>query len=94
MLRTEVQQIFLRQFRSPEGGDVASELQIVTAPARIVPGTLKPHTLGPHRLELERLASHPLERELGLEAGPLGPCFRVEMDFRVEAGRVLWSARG
>jgi uncharacterized protein with NAD-binding domain and iron-sulfur cluster len=93
MLRSEVPQIFLRQFRAPEGGELASQLQIVVAPARIVEGTLKARTLGTHRLALTRLASHPLEEQLGLEAGPLGAAFRVQMDFTVESGRVLWNGR-
>jgi uncharacterized protein with NAD-binding domain and iron-sulfur cluster len=92
MLRTEVPQIFLRQFRAPEGNGEASELQIVTAPARIVEGSFRAASLGTHRLELSPLASHPLEEQLGLESGPLGPAFRVRMDFTVENGRVLWSA--
>jgi uncharacterized protein with NAD-binding domain and iron-sulfur cluster len=92
MLRREVQQIFLRQFRAPEGGGRASPLEIVTAPARIVPGSFRARTLGTHKLTVNRLASHPLEDVLGLASGPLGPSFRVQMDFIVESGRVLWSA--
>ncbi len=85
-------QIFLRQFRDPSTPGAASQLQIVTAPARIVPGSFSARALGGHRLELASLASHPLGPELGLESGALGPSFRVRMDFTVEPGQVLWSA--
>ncbi len=91
MLNSEVPQIFLRQFRDPSGGGAASQLQIVTAPARIVPGSFSARALGAHRLQLSPLASHPLGAELGLESGALGPSFRVRMDFTVERGEVLWS---
>ncbi len=91
LLRSEVPQIFLRQFRDPTTPGMASQLQIVTAPARIVPGSFSARALGGHRLDVAPLASHPLGPELGLESGALGPSFRVRMDFTVEPGEVLWS---
>jgi hypothetical protein len=91
LLRSEVPQLFLRQFRDPRVPGGASQLQIVTAPARIVPGSFSARALGGHRLELAALDSHPLGAELGLESGALGPSFRVRMDFTVEPGEVLWS---
>jgi uncharacterized protein with NAD-binding domain and iron-sulfur cluster len=92
LLSSEVPQIFLRQFRDPSTEGAASQLQIVTAPARIVPGSFSARPLGGHRLEVVPLDSHPLGAQLGLKDGPLGPSFRVRMDFVVERGQVLWSA--
>lgn len=92
MLRTEVPQIFLRQFRSPDTDGAASQQQIVTAPARIVPGSFSAKPLGPYRLTVSDLASHPLQEQLGLQSGALGPAFRVRMDFTVDRGTVLWES--
>jgi hypothetical protein len=90
MLKQEVNQIFLRQFRDPAGGG-ASQLQVVCAPARVDLDSFSAKVLGTHRLTLNQLDSHPLGEQLGLRSGPVGPCFRVKMDFTVDRGRVLWG---
>ena len=66
LLRSEVPQIFLRQFRDPSTPGAASQLQIVTAPARIVPGSFSARALGGHRLDVS-LAGEPSARR---RAGP------------------------
>lgn len=84
-----VDQIFLRQFRSPGSGDGADPSQVVVGRAKVAPGSVETRPLPPHRLSLQHLDSHPLGPELGLREGWC-PSFRVNMAFTVERGRVLW----
>lgn len=86
-----VDQIFLRQFRSPTSGEGADPSQVVAGPAKVAPGSVEARPLLPHRLSLQHLDSHPLGTELGLEEGWC-PAFRVRMAFTVERGTVLWPA--
>jgi uncharacterized protein with NAD-binding domain and iron-sulfur cluster len=93
LLRAEVPQIFLKQSRSIADGLQASEQQITVAPARVDPERLSAEVLGAHELVVHDLDSHPLADRLGLAGGPVALAFRVDMDFTIESGRVLWDAR-
>jgi len=84
-------QIFLKQFRSPSDGDRASSQQIVEAAAKIKRLTPTPR-LEEFYVDVRHLDSHPLARDLGIGSQPTRLAFRVNMDFVLEAGRVLWDA--
>jgi hypothetical protein len=83
----------LKRTTSGAGGRLAGVQQVVEAPMRItrLHGEALPYA---YNLKVERLDSHPLGRELGLEDQRARLAHRVEMDFVVEAGSVLWDAAG
>jgi hypothetical protein len=83
--------VFLKQFRDVRDGLAAALQQIVEADYRIVRLQARP-MLAEHKLTVHALDSHPVRTELGLESQTLGLAYRVEMDFDVGAGRVLWDA--
>lgn len=91
MTRGEMPMILLRQFRSPAGGTAADVRQVVLAPAR--PRELRFRRLGRHEISMRRFDSHPLREQLGLRDRQRALlAHRVRMDFKVEVGKVLWSA--
>lgn len=83
--------VFLKQFRDVRDGLAAALQQITEADYRIVRLQARP-MLAEHQLTVHALDSHPVRTELGLESQTLGLAYRVEMDFDVGAGRVLWDA--
>lgn len=88
----EVEQIFLKQL--PDGsGQYAVYQALIAAPARVkaisglwlLPGT--------YQLSLHEFASFPLNHTLGWALGnqPAHACFRVDFDFEVGDGKVVWD---
>jgi hypothetical protein len=83
--------VFLKQVRDVRDGLAAALQQIVEADytiRRLEAGPI----LAEHKLTVHPLDSHPVGTELGLKDQTLGLAYRVEMDFDVGAGRVLWDA--
>lgn len=90
VFRPGINQLFLRQFRSPRNGSVASQQEIIRCPARI--GRFSGLTRLPrHEVEVVPADSHPL-RDLDMASGQTVLAFEVRFDFTVEVGEVLWSA--
>jgi hypothetical protein len=83
--------VFLKQIRDVRDGLAAALQQIVEADYTIVRLQAAP-MLAEHQLTVHPLDSHPVGAELGLETQTLGLAYRVEMDFDVGGGRVLWDA--
>ncbi len=83
--------VFLKQVRDVRDGLAAALQQVVEADYRIVRLSAQP-ILAEHRLTVHALDSHPVRTELGLDSQTLGLAYRVEMDFDVGDGRVLWDA--
>ena len=83
--------IFLKQFRSVEDGLSASQQQIVDVRYEVTRVRATP-ALREHTLTVHPLDSHPVATELGLESQVTRLAFRVEMDFNVGDGHVLWDA--
>jgi hypothetical protein len=84
--------VFLKQFRDVGDGLAAALQQIVEADYTILRLQATP-MLAEHHLTVHALDSHPVRTELGLEDQTLGLAYRVEMNFDVGAGRVLWDAK-
>lgn len=93
LLREELTNVFLKQFRSIEDGLGAALQQIVEARYTVTRVTAR-SLVREHRLIVHELDSHPVARELGLADQPLGAAYHVDMDFDVGQGRVLWDADG
>jgi hypothetical protein len=91
-----VRQVFLKQVRDAEHGELAALQQVVEARSSVVPGTLRWRRLrGTYELSIEQLASHPLEDELGLTSGQtVRLAFVSEFGFRMDPGVVRWPDRG
>ena len=83
--------VFLKQFRDVRDGLAAALQQVVEADYKVLRLQARP-MLAEHQLTVHALDSHPVRTELGLESQTLGLAYRVEMDFDVGAGRVLWDA--
>jgi hypothetical protein len=83
--------VFLKQVRDVRDGLSAALQQIVEADYAILRLSARP-MLAEHQLTVHALDSHPVRDELGLESQTLGLAYRVEMDFDVGGGRVLWDA--
>jgi hypothetical protein len=83
--------VFLKQIRDVRDGLSAALQQIVEADYTILRLRATP-LLAEHRLTVHDLDSHPVRDELGLDSQTLGLAYRVEMDFDVGGGRVLWDA--
>jgi uncharacterized protein with NAD-binding domain and iron-sulfur cluster len=83
---------FLKQIRDAEHGGLAVVQQVVEARSSVLPGSLRWRRLrGSYELSVERLASHPLEAELGLAGHQaVRLAFAAEFGFRMEAGVVQW----
>jgi hypothetical protein len=90
-LRLAVPQIFLRQFRAPDGGGFASSQQVVLASARVRADTLRLAKLGEHKLTVSPAPSEGLDTDLGLTSQDVDFALKVQMDFTVEPGRVVWD---
>jgi hypothetical protein len=92
MISTQcVPQVFLKQFRSARDGAFASFQQVVDAPIHItrLSGGM---VAGSHTLVLHHLDSHPVGEELGLQDQSTERAFRLDMDFVLDTGSVLWDA--
>jgi uncharacterized protein with NAD-binding domain and iron-sulfur cluster len=87
-----VRHVFLKQIRDAEHGDLAVVQQVIEARSRVLPGSLRWRRLrGSYELSVERLASHPLEDELGLAGQQtVRLAFAAEFGFRMESGVVRW----
>jgi hypothetical protein len=90
LLRDRLPNVFLKQLRSVQDGLLASFQQITQADYEITRLSAWPVTRE-HQLTVHELDSHPVIGELGLESQSLGLAYRVEMDFVVGGGRVLWD---
>ncbi len=88
--RDRLPNVFLKQFRSVQDGLLAAFAQVTQADYEITKLTAWP-VLHEHRLTVHELDSHPVIAELGLSDQTLGPAYRVEMDFNVGWGHVLWD---
>jgi hypothetical protein len=93
LLEDRLPNVFLKQFRDVRDGLGAALQQVVEADYKIVRLEASPLS-GEHNLTVHHLDSHPVSTELGLDDQKLGPAYKVEMDFDVGAGRVLWDASG
>jgi hypothetical protein len=84
-------QLLLKQIRDVEDGTKAALQQIVELPYTFanVSGGLDLHHWA---VTVNPLASHPLERELGLATQTTSVAFHAELDFTIEPGRVVWDA--
>ena len=87
-----VRHVFLKQIRDAEQGDLAVVQQVIEARSSVLPGSLRWRRLrGSYELSVERLASHPLEEELGLSGQQtVRLAFAAEFGFRMEPGVVRW----
>ncbi|MEA2210587.1 MAG: hypothetical protein QOF83_535 [Solirubrobacteraceae bacterium] len=87
-----VRHVFLKQIRDAEHGELAAFQQVVEARSSVSPGSLRWRRLrGSYDLSVARLASHPLEDELGLaSAQSVRLAFAAEFGFRMEPGLVRW----
>jgi hypothetical protein len=92
MAEQVVRLAFLKQIRDAEHGDLAVVQQVVEARSSVLPGSLRWRRLpGSYGLSVERLASHPLEAELGLAGEQtVRLAFAAEFGFRMEPGVVQW----
>lgn len=91
-----VDQILLRQFRTPGSPRVAQTSQVLTAQAKIdedARGAKAFHAryYGRYKIHARELANQPLMSDLGLEPDSTAWCWRIRMNFGVEAPRVVWS---
>jgi uncharacterized protein with NAD-binding domain and iron-sulfur cluster len=87
-----VRHVFLKQIRDAEDGELAALQQIVEARSSVSPGSLRWRRLRrSYELSVDRLASHPLEDELGLALEQtIRLAFVAEFGFRMEPGSVRW----
>jgi hypothetical protein len=93
LFRELVPGIFLKQVRSVEDGLGAALQQIVAAQCTVT--RLRAVRLANrHELTVHELDSHPVITELGLRSQPTEHGYRVEMDFDVGDGSVLWDVHG
>lgn len=93
LLADRLPNVFLKQFRDVRDGLGAALQQVVEISYEIVKLRAAPLLLE-HQLTVHQLDSHPVIDELGLATQTLGLAYRVEMDFNVGGGRVLWDAAG
>ncbi|MDT8446892.1 MAG: NAD(P)-binding protein [bacterium] len=95
LLRGQVPQVFLKQFRDITKGDKACYQVVAEAPARL----LKLPSISPifesYQLNNPNLASYPFAQSLGIGEGaiPLGLGMKVQMDFRMEMGEVIAQSK-
>jgi hypothetical protein len=87
---TALSLISLKQFRSITSGSRAAIQQIAETKAEIQRIRGGPIPGGP-RLKVHPLDSEPVATELGLASQRIRVSFRVEMDFTVQLGEVIWS---
>jgi hypothetical protein len=91
VLHERMRGVFLKQFRDVRDGLAAALQQVVEADYKILRLRAAP-MLAAHKLTVHHLDSHPVRDELGLDSQTLGLAYKVEMDFDVGSGRVLWDA--
>lgn len=87
-----VDQWFLKQVRATEDGRRADLQQVVVAPA-ITQHVRARQLRHDYDLTIHPLDSHPLHRELGLADQRVTLACRLDFDFLIDAGHVLWDAR-
>ena len=88
-----IQQVFLKQVRDAERGELAALQQVVEARSTVSTGSLRWRQLrGRYELSMNELATHPLGEELGLVDQTVRLAFATEFGFRMEPGVVRWSA--
>jgi uncharacterized protein with NAD-binding domain and iron-sulfur cluster len=87
-----VRLVFLKQVRDAVHGELAVLQQVVESRSTVTPGSMGWRRLrGTYELDIEELASHPLQAELGLDSPQtIGRAFVAEFGFRMEAGLVRW----
>jgi uncharacterized protein with NAD-binding domain and iron-sulfur cluster len=92
MAEKVVRHVFLKQFRDAKDGQAAVLQQVVEAQSSVTPGSLRWRRLGgAHEVAINRLATQPLEADLGLELRQQTRlAFGAEFGFRMEPGRVVW----
>ncbi|HEU4975307.1 MAG TPA: hypothetical protein VFT50_09480 [Baekduia sp.] len=84
-----VDQLFLKQVRATDDGRRADLQQVVVAPA--ITRNVRARQLRHHYdLRLHHLDSHPLHEELGIADQRVTLALRLDIDFLIETGRVLW----
>lgn len=85
--------VLLKQFWDSLDGARACYQALVQAPIELVDFDGGWRLRGDYRLELEDLESHPLTRDLGLEAGQKALFgYWADLRFRLGRGTVLWKA--
>jgi hypothetical protein len=100
LVKREVPMVFLKQFRDVIDPTRACYQAIIESPARVVGWPSGGLLAGEHVITLHDYASHPVARDLGLGTpdasgvlklrASLG--FRVDFDFLVELGTLIWKA--
>jgi hypothetical protein len=91
ILSEQLPEVFLKQFRDISDGRNAALQQIVETKMKVKRLEGFP-LLHEYNVTIEPIDSQPLGQELGVENQTTVLGYRVEMDFVVEAGRVLWQA--
>ena len=92
MSEQAVRLVFLKQIRDAARGELAALQQIVESRSTVTPGSMRWRRLrGAYDLEVNPLASHPLQDELGLVAAQqITRAYVAEFGFRMEPGAVRW----
>ncbi len=87
----QMTQVFLRQFRSPIDGKLASQQQVVETDTQMHDVHVE---LIDHRYDVrvQSRDSHPFGKELGLVDQEVAFAMRVKMSFVQGNGRVLWDS--
>jgi hypothetical protein len=91
LLHRRVQQLFLKQFRSAEGGTAACYQAVVEAPITVTRASWRP-SLREWTVVIHKLDSHPLTDELGLETQTTRRTYELRMDMVVGPGTVIATA--
>jgi hypothetical protein len=86
-------EVFLKQMRSIEDGTQAALQQVVEARWRVDRLRGGPD-LREHHLRVLALDSHPVGDDLGLRDQSIRLSYRIDMDFTLLPGRVLWPPAG
>ena len=92
MSEQAVRLVFLKQIRDAARGELAALQQIVESRSTVTPGSMRWRRLrGAYDLDVNPLASHPLQDELGLVAAQqITRAYVTEFGFRMEPGAVRW----
>lgn len=91
LLSEELPEVFLKQFRDIADGQKAALQQIVETKMKVqrLRGMPLPHE---YELTVAHVDSEPLQNELGIASQRTSLAYRVEMDFVIPNGTVLWQA--
>lgn len=93
LIDRRVRQVFLKQIRAVEDGAKAALQQVTEASYKIK--DMKFDGLDyEYECTINKLDSHPLLDELGLKTQTTHWGFRMEADFTLEPGRVIWDSAG